>query len=1563
MMVKHKVKKLWYFGRWIVCSTIFFASTMYSQSATQNPIVFVGQVPQNNDFATIGSTFANHFSTVTSAPRGGGLYILYPDGERKNLTELAGYGMSGEFQGKNSIAVRDPCVYWSGNKILFSMVVGAPEEQYKRGTYYWQLYEATGLEKNASPTITKVENQPEKYNNITPIYGTDDKIIFTSDRPFRGLEHLYPLLDEYETTPTNSGIWRLDPATGNIDMLDHAPSGDFTPIIDSFGRLLFTKWDHLQRDQQADSDATGGTYRGMFTYSDESADASRQLVVEAIANGDLSNAEVFPEPRSDRPELLAGTNMIGHRFNHFFPWMMNEDGSAQETLNHIGRHELHHFFTRSRSDDPELQEFSGNRVALNIFQMQEDPRIPGHYFAIDAPEFQTHASGELLTILAPPSTSANDIEVKKLSAPSSGYYRNPLPMANGEVVAVHAGNTDFNFRLRKLVLENGVWSLGEFLTAGISRSISYWNPDQMATYSGPLWELSPVEVRARTRPEPANMEQLPDIEKSIFDEENVKVSDFTKYLEENNLALVIGRNLTTRDDADKQQPFNLRVAGTETETVAPNSNGRVYDISHLQFFQADHLRGIGGVENGNGGRRVIAREMHESAAMDNNIPSTGPSGSVKIGDDGSMAAFLPAGRAMTWQMTSPDGGAVVRERVWLTFRRGEVRVCTSCHGVNDKDQAGNPPPTNSPKAVRDLLQHWKQLVDYDTTTAEEDTESPSISELTVADITTQSISVQWKTNELATSEIEYGTDENFGLSESFEGFETNHTMVISNLNPDATYFFRIKTVDTSGNASYSSSNSVTTKGISTEEPSTRGAYVARNQSFMGFSEEFNRYYTDSSWQPKRTLYVSRTGQNTEVVSNSRSAPFSPSGVIEHVQPGDIVIFLRDEVPYESVNIRLSEDTSGTFDEPIVFYGERNEDGGIGVTMECANGGTNASSSCFNLEASNYIAIDGFEMSGGFYGLRSVGAGYSPAENQKGVMVVHCDVHDQFKDPIFTGQSSWVVLESNVAHGAGEGDGHGIYLSNGGDWNIIRFNELFDNSGVGFQINADPSFTCLDVGIAYTDSRCDGAIEDGNGQGISEYMLLEGNYFHDDNAGVNFTSARKSLVRGNIFGPYTRHNTSFWQETDNPNLGSHSNVLERNLFIGNNNRHLIQFINSSNNNSLRENIFLGLSESGTGANPSTVLVEMDLSTHSSQGIIEGNYFIGGQFEGYVPNNDGIHSANFSSDWFEDAPFGDLGEPEDCTPTSSAPFIGFGGWKPMVQGQTLTASLSLSKVSGDAPLTVTLDGSLSGPVDEISRFEWNFGNGEVTTTESNTVNYTYNQPGNYTAVLTLFNEDGASATSTAILISVGPENQVPVSEGGAFLTDASVPIEIPLSYSDQDGGPGPYTITIQSQPTGGILTGEGTSWIYSPGMGFVGTDSFMWSVNDGAEESLTSLITISIVDDEDPIFLECPPDISIVSQEASCMTPVTWNEPIAEDNVSIIKLSSNYASGDPFSVGQTVISYTAEDSSANTAVCEFSIHVIPEKLPVVSGCPSDISVINSPGRGGAFVDWDLPTVFHD
>jgi len=52
----------------------------------------------------------------------------------------------------------------------------------------------------------------------------------------------------------------------------------------------------------------------------------------------------------------------------------------------------------------------------------------------------------------------------------------------------------------------------------------------------------------------------------------------------------------------------------------------------------------------------------------------------------------------------------VRERNWVNFKPGELRVCTNCHGINTYDQAGQAAPTNTPQALGTLMQQWTRVV-------------------------------------------------------------------------------------------------------------------------------------------------------------------------------------------------------------------------------------------------------------------------------------------------------------------------------------------------------------------------------------------------------------------------------------------------------------------------------------------------------------------------------------------------------------------------------------------------------------------------------------------------------------------------------------------------------------------------------------------------------------------------------------------------------------------------------------------------------------------------------------
>ena len=702
------------------------AEKIATGASLNNPVIFVTQFPIAADFATIGSTFANHSGEISVSGRGGDLYIRYTDSTIRNLTREAGFGNTG-FQGINSIAVRDPAVHWNAEKALFSMVVGAPPVIFGERNYFWQIYEITGFAQGQTAVITQIANQPVDYNNISPIYGSDDSVIFTTDMPRTKNRYNYPQKDEYESTPTNTGLWKLNPQTGDVSLLQHSPSGSFSPLIDSAGRIVFTRWDHLQRDQQA----SPINVIEAFNYLNEPIDANTPRT--------QSVHEVFPEPREAETGLLNGSNIEGHRLNHFFPWEINQDGTEEETLNHVGRHEFHSYFNRSINDDSNLVEFiprlnrPNTNSILNTFMLHEDPNQNGRFIAIEAPEFATHNGGQIIAFnlidddLRPDLVTVDNLTHESTRDTSNnpaaehiGFSRDPLTLTNGTLIASHTPETRANqnegtranplprydFKIKTYRTNVAGDYVPDTIISNLDdANISYFDPDVLVTYNGPLWELQPVEIVTRTPP-PMTVSEIPVPEAQVFAEENVDSTMFKAFLKANELAVVVMRDVTTRDVLDKQQPYNLRVAGESHQTIG--SPGQIYDISHMQFFQGDQIRGSGGINSPDAGQRVLAQYLHDSNAVANNIPLvTAPIGSTEIYPDGSVSAFVPAQRAMTWQSIDPTGTPVVRERYWITFQPGEIRTCGGCHGVNDRDQSGALPSTIKAEAFRALLKHWQ----------------------------------------------------------------------------------------------------------------------------------------------------------------------------------------------------------------------------------------------------------------------------------------------------------------------------------------------------------------------------------------------------------------------------------------------------------------------------------------------------------------------------------------------------------------------------------------------------------------------------------------------------------------------------------------------------------------------------------------------------------------------------------------------------------------------------------------------------------------------------------------
>jgi len=81
-----------------------------------------------------------------------------------------------------------------------------------------------------------------------------------------------------------------------------------------------------------------------------------------------------------------------------------------------------------------------------------------------------------------------------------------------------------------------------------------------------------------------------------------------------------------------------------------------------------------------------------------------------------------------------------------------------------------------------------------------DTEAPVISEVKSADVTDTGFVVTWTTDELSTSQVEYGTTQSYGLTTSVDSnLTTNHVVTVTGLTPNTSYYFRAVSADADGN--------------------------------------------------------------------------------------------------------------------------------------------------------------------------------------------------------------------------------------------------------------------------------------------------------------------------------------------------------------------------------------------------------------------------------------------------------------------------------------------------------------------------------------------------------------------------------------------------------------------------------------------------------------------------------------------------------------------------------------------------------------------------------------------
>ncbi len=122
--------------------------------------------------------------------------------------------------------------------------------------------------------------------------------------------------------------------------------------------------------------------------------------------------------------------------------------------------------------------------------------------------------------------------------------------------------------------------------------------------------------------------------------------------------------------------------------------------------------------------------------------------------------------------------------------------------------------------------------------------------------------------------------------------------------------------------------------------------------------------------------------------------------------------------------------------------------------------------------------------------------------------------------------------------------------------------------------------------------------------------------------------------------------------------------------------------------------------------------------------------------------------------------------------------------------------------------------------------------------------------------------------------------------------------------------------------------------------LGETVFTFTAEDEFGNTSECTYTVTVTDEEAPVFTACPDDLVIAVGEDGCEAEIIYDTPLAEDNCSAeVTLTEGPESGSGAGPGTYAVVFEATDPSGNTAACSFTVNVI-DTIPPVFDCPDTL-----------------------
>ncbi|GJM63202.1 HYR domain-containing protein [Persicobacter diffluens] len=134
--------------------------------------------------------------------------------------------------------------------------------------------------------------------------------------------------------------------------------------------------------------------------------------------------------------------------------------------------------------------------------------------------------------------------------------------------------------------------------------------------------------------------------------------------------------------------------------------------------------------------------------------------------------------------------------------------------------------------------------------------------------------------------------------------------------------------------------------------------------------------------------------------------------------------------------------------------------------------------------------------------------------------------------------------------------------------------------------------------------------------------------------------------------------------------------------------------------------------------------------------------------------------------------------------------------------------------------------------------------------------------------------------------------------------------------------------------------------------LGETNVKWLYQDKAGNVVTVVQKITVVDDRKPVITNMPTLEPIPATQGQCGAQVNWTAPTASDNCELLSFSSDIPPNSFFSIGTTMVTYTAVDRGGNTTTATFEVTVEDREAPEII-CPATIHLFPELGLTYALV----------